>query len=138
MFQWKIKCHHQYRSFKLICSPVMLFLGCYVNIRVHSSGPNFHSAKRDPLNESSSYCLSLVKIWWCEIRFIVWQIASVLKNSSNCRYSSVLHFMYISHTVRISVGIGCWCKYNQCLRRDLIAVHTFTATLIFYTCSLWY
>lgn len=37
-----------------------------VNIGVHSSVPNFRSATRDPLNESSSNCLSLVKI------FLVW------------------------------------------------------------------
>lgn len=85
-----------------------------VNIRVHSSGSNFSSPTRDLLNKSSWNCLSLVQISWCEVRFVFWQNASVLKNSSNCSHfsffssSPYVHFpffMYISCTVRISVCI---------------------------------
>lgn len=106
-----------------------------VNIRVHSSSSYFCSPTREPLNKSSWNCLSLVQISWCEVRFVFWQNASVLKNSkhlvhwpsmffishilkklssSNCSHfsffssSPYVHFpffMHISCTVRISVCI---------------------------------
>lgn len=69
IFQWKLNVIIYKEVLNGYFASNAFSIGSNVNIRVHSYGPKFCSATSDPLNESSSHCLSPVKVSWCEVRF---------------------------------------------------------------------